>query len=393
MYEGGLAVTHQVQGERNVLAMTVHRHEFDPPVEIVADSWGGLVVDHQAMLPFLSMVNHNDSAERLTPPSDGDEAAALAWVRRRGAEPEGHLTARRLTGGVSSTVVAIHGRSRGVVVKRALETLQVEQQWHANPDRSLTEAAALRALAEITPHRVPRVIDADPFSRTLILEQAPLSASTWRERLLVGEVDPAVGRAVGTTVAAWHRDTWMPWDGAGAFSRGSTALEELRLGPFHETAATRFPDVSGEILARAQELRTSHLCLVHGDLSPKNILVGDDFLWILDPEVAHIGDPVFDIAFLGTHLLLAAIVRPDVAPAIATVWQSFVERYFCEGPSGDVLDRAPRHIGALLLARTDGLSPEPGLVGGAKAHARVIGKALLLSDTSDPFAMLHGRVV
>lgn len=284
-------------------------------------------------------------------------------------------------------MVAVHGRSRGVVVKRALATLQVEHAWHADPDRSLTEAAALRVLASATPDRVPRVIHADAASRTLILERAPLAAVSWRERLLAGDVEPEVGSAIGATVATWHRDTWMPWQDAEAFNRGATALEELRLRPFHETAAGRFPGVAREIRTCAEELRSSRRCLVHGDLSPKNVLVAPGFLWILDPEVAHIGDPVFDVAFLGTHLVLAALARPDCADALAITWHAFLERYLRDAPSGDIPARTPRHIGALLLARTDGLSPEPGLDSGAVDRARAIGLRLLQSGT-DPFGLL-----
>jgi tRNA A-37 threonylcarbamoyl transferase component Bud32 len=301
---------------------------------------------------------------------------ATEWTRIRGVAPPGPLTERPLLGGVSSAIFAVEGSTGGVVVKRALAALNVDVEWRADPKRSLTEARALGVLRAVTPDRVPLVIDIDPQSATIVLELAPRDARNWRDVLLGGPANPVVGGLLGATVAAWHRATWMPWSGAPAFTDGES-LETLRLQPFHATVAARLPDVATEVLRCADELRRARLCLVHGDASPKNVLTGPSCLWLIDPEVAHIGDPVLDVAFMGAHLILIALARPSLEGTIQATWQAFLETYLDEGPSSGIDERLGAHLGCILLARTDGVSREPGLDAAAVAQTRHVGRILV----------------
>jgi thiamine kinase-like enzyme len=96
--------------------------------------------------------------------------------------------------------------------------------------------------------------------------------------------------------------------------------------------------------------------LVHGDYSPKNILADGADLVILDFEVAHWGDPRFDIAFCISHLILKAQRRSAATSSLARAIAGFVSGYRSQGPA--VLDRAcSQIIGCLLLARLEGASP------------------------------------
>ena len=62
--------------------------------------------------------------------------------------------------------------------------------------------------------------------------------------------------------------------------------------------------------ALAERTAQTRIALVHGDVSPKNILVGPDAPVLLDAECAWYGDPAFDIAFCLNHLLLKAVLLP-----------------------------------------------------------------------------------
>lgn len=305
-----------------------------------------------------------------------DARSAIGWTTARGVAPTGPLTERPLSGGVSSSVWAVEGSTAGVVVKRALAELLVDTDWRADPRRSLTEARALEVMRAITPARVPRVLDIDPGSSTIVMERAPLEARSWRDMLLEAPSDPAVGAALGATIAAWHRATWLPWAGAADFVVGE-AFEQLRLEPFHGAVARRLPDVADAVSALADELRRTQRCLVHGDVSPKNVLVGPGCLWVIDPEVAHLGDPVFDVAFMGAHLVLAALARPSFAASIGQTWGAFLTRYLADAPSAAVEQRLDAHLGCILLARTDGVSREPGLDTQAVERARELGRVLV----------------
>lgn len=314
----------------------------------------------------------------------GAAGSSIAWVQLRGVAPTGPLTERQLAGGVSSSVVAVEGPVDGVVVKRALERLRVQGDWRSDPHRSLSEAKALETLGAITPGRVPRLLDVDPRTCTLVLERAPSGATDWRTLLLGGPADPQVGDDLGATLAAWQRATWTPWPGAGDFAAGSTIFEELRLRPFHGRVAECFPLLSAQIDALADELRSARRCLVHGDLSPKNVLLGDGLMWVIDAEVAHMGDPVFDVAFMGCHLILVAIARPRSLASVGATWFAFLDRYTSEAPTSDLSSRLAAHVGALLLARTDGLSPEPGLDAPQVERARQLGRHMLLRPPAAP---------
>jgi aminoglycoside phosphotransferase (APT) family kinase protein len=109
----------------------------------------------------------------------------------------------------------------------------------------------------------------------------------------------------------------------------------------------------------AQTAQTQ-LVLVHGDISPKNILCGAHGPVFLDAECAWYGDPAFDLAFCLNHLLLKAVLMPQHASVLAQSYQQMVSAYMpavnWENASA-FEQRAAQLVPALLLARVDGKSP------------------------------------
>jgi len=99
---------------------------------------------------------------------------------------------------------------------------------------------------------------------------------------------------------------------------------------------------------------------VHGDYSPKNMLISGPRLVILDCEVAWFGDPAFDVAFLLNHFMLKALylsARRDAFFALAqTAWTTYA-RELGDARSAEVGRTAPRLLLMLMLARVDGKSP------------------------------------
>jgi thiamine kinase-like enzyme len=100
--------------------------------------------------------------------------------------------------------------------------------------------------------------------------------------------------------------------------------------------------------------------LVHGDVSPKNILVGPRGAVFLDAECAWYGDPAFDLAFCLNHLLLKGLWVPQKKDAFLLCFDSLSNSY---GQNIDWEDRsaleqrAASLLPGLLLARVDGKSP------------------------------------
>ena len=277
-------------------------------------------------------------------------------------------TVTELTGGVSSSVFLAEGSGRRVVVKQALERFKVADDWLVPRERVLAEAEALELMGRLAPGSVPRVLDLDPATFTLTVEAAPEDWRPWKSLLLEGEVDPTVAARLGELLRVLHS--------ANADLGSAESFDAQRVDPYFRTIQRRHPESAAAVDAYVERLLAARRCLVHGDYSPKNVLVGGDGLWVIDWEVTHRGDPAFDLAFLLNHLALKTIHRPQDAGAYAACSDAFVDAY---GEVDDV-----RYVlglvGCLMLARVDGKSPAEYLTEPEREHARSHAIALL----SDP---------
>lgn len=284
-----------------------------------------------------------------------DESTALDYLRSRGVEVSGHETVRELTGGVSNVALAVTGGPRDLVVKQALARLRVADEWLAPVERIDAEAAALRLAAEVAPHAVPPVIDFDGDRHVVSLDHAPADWVDWKTRMMRAEWIPRVAEGIGSALARWH--ALDPGAIPEQITGQADAFESLRLDPYHRTVAARLPEVAdalAHVIASLQLRQT----LVHGDLSPKNVLVGPHAqFWVIDWEVAHLGNPVFDQAFLLSHLLLKHLHVPELRRVLPGAGAGFLDAYVTAGGRATADGPAlSRHIGALLLARVAGKS-------------------------------------
>ncbi len=290
-----------------------------------------------------------------------DETTVVPHLVARGVLSEqAAVRVQALGGGVSNVVLAVDGDGRHLVVKQALPRLRVAREWLADPARTATEGHALRRAREVAPDAVPAVVDSDEARCILAIECAPATWSDWKSRLLGGEVDAAIGERLGRVLGALHRETLSDPPSSPAYGSWE-AFEQLRLTPFHETVAQRHPAVAPIVRALAARMHDRRRCLVHGDCSPKNVLVGPDGLWLIDFEIAHRGDPTFDVAFMTSHLLLKALhLSAPLAAPLADTLAAFRAGHLATAGGTDLLDEEPwlmRHVAALLLARVDGTSP------------------------------------
>ena len=333
----------------------------------------------------------NPGAQHAGQPPAALLAAATAHLRRLGlATAEERPRWRLLAGGVSNWV--LHTDSGGgVVVKAALARLRVPEEWLADPTRAVLEGRAMQVLwSRLPAGDVPEVLFVDEVAHLLGMRAAPPDTQPWKEALLRGDVDLHAARQVGALLGRMHAATGD--DPALAAAFGDLALfRQLRLHPYHEHAA-RAAEARGDrqlaaaLRAGAVAMERDRRTLVHGDFSPKNLLVGDAGVLALDFEVVHWGNPDFDTAFLLTHLALKALHRPDAAAAYARAAGLFFEGYADAHPS-----RAPRAIlsgalaqaGCLLVARADGKSPAEYLDAAGRARARRLGAAVLLGGVAE----------
>lgn len=293
-----------------------------------------------------------------------------------------------LSGGVSGETLLVEAVSARLVLKRALSRLLVAGEWTAKPERAMTEAAALELLHGLTPECTPRLVHADREQHTIVMTAAPADWIPWKTVLLGEASDPthgtaATARVLGSVLGTWQDRTWEAPHVAARFD-DYEALDQLRLSPYHGTVAAAHPQVAERVVDLSDELRGRRDCLVHGDFSPKNVLVGPDGLMVLDFEVAHAGAAVFDLAFLQCHLALKAMHLPHRAPEFATAAEHFQRAHRAVLTSGrrPAVERIGWHTACLLLARVDGLSPAGYLRPATAAAVRAL--ALDLLRANDP---------
>ena len=311
-------------------------------------------------------------------------------IRRGLVAPGTPVAATELEWGVSNVVLAVEAGDLRAVVKQALPRLRVAEEWLAKRERTLTEAEALRLAGRLVPGSVPAVLDVDEEACALVVAHAPDAWQNWKAQLLAGDVDPAVAARLGATLAVWHRETEGDESVARRFS-DSEAFEQLRVDPYHRTVMRRWPRLERAIGAYVEEMLDTRLCLVHGDFSPKNVLVGPDGCWVLDFEVAHVGDPVFDLAFMLNHLMLKAIHRPEGLEGYRACASAFLAAYRRDAEPAYLLG----HAGCLMVARVDGKSPAEYLTEDERLLARTIGSRLVLdppATVEDAWGLVAGAV-
>ncbi len=210
-----------------------------------------------------------------------------------------------------------------------------------------------------------------------MIELLPDDAHNWQGEVALGRVHAGAGGWAGETLGAWHRNTEADPAVAAEF-HDFEAFEQQRLSPFYEVAALNLPDLAGEILERLEELRRRR-CFVDGDFAMKNMLVAPGRNWKLDFEVAHYGNPVFDVAFFLSFVVLSAIRWPRLTPELRVLADGFLDAYHDVVGPGFAGDPASvtGHTACLMLARTDGKSPAQFFDPPSRERARAAGTALL----------------
>jgi 5-methylthioribose kinase len=245
-------------------------------------------------------------------------------------------------------------------VKRALRQLKVAQDWFAPVERSEAEVLWIRAVEAIDPSAVPPLIASDSERHLFVMAYLdPVDYACWKDSLRDGAIDPSFAASVGEVLVKIHAGTACRDDLAETFSNDSM-FEALRIEPYLLATASRHFDVTEQLSALAEATRITKRALVHGDVSPKNILQGPEAPVFLDSECACYGDPAFDLAFCLSHLLLKSIWRPQWRKAYTDCFEALAGGYLANvawEPRVELEHRASALLPALLLARIDGKSP------------------------------------
>ncbi len=284
----------------------------------------------------------------------------------------------RLTGGVSSDIWRIDLPDGPICVKRALAKLRVAAEWHAPIERNTFEARWMRHAAGFA----PRLLGQDKQSGVLAMEFLPPDDySLWKNQLRDGIADATFAAKVASAIVTIHAKTAADPSIAVEFPTDAI-FYDIRLEPYLVATARAHSDLAKLLLALVTMTQANRRALVHGDVSPKNILSGPAGPIFLDAECAWWGDPAFDLAFCLNHLLLKCLWKPDTRDGFLRCFDALVGAYR-HGVTWEMPDalesRAAALLPGLFLARVDGKSPVEYVTAEAqKNQVRRVARAFLI---------------
>ena len=285
-----------------------------------------------------------------------------------------------LSGGVSSDIWRVELPSGRACVKRALPRLRVAQLWEAPIERNRYERLWLQTAAAAAPGAAPKVLAWDDERGLFAMEY--LDFPVWKSLLRSGSADAAFAGQVGAALAAIHGATAGRDEVRAAFPTDAI-FHAIRLEPYLLATARHHPDLSSVLENLSQRTAGAKRCLVHGDVSPKNILVTPRGPVFLDAECAWYGDPAFDLAFCLNHLFLKCVWVPQAREAFLACFDALCSAYLSqvswEKPR-DLELRAATLLPGLLLGRIDGKSPVEYLDEAQRDKVRNIAHLLLTRE-------------
>ena len=285
----------------------------------------------------------------------------VASLRKMGLlSADEHPLGEPLAGGVSSDIWRIDLPSGPICVKRALDRLKVEADWRVPTERNLYEMRWFQCVSDVEPAAVPKILghddDAGAFAMAFL---PPEKFHVWKDELRNGRVEPQFAGKVGERLGSIHAATAGDSEVREAF-RTDDLFYAIRLEPYLEATARAHSDLAPVLSELIKVTAENRLALVHGDVSPKNILTGPEGPVFIDAECAWYGDPAFDVAFCLNHLLLKCLWVPHVAERLIASFRGLGDAYLDKvdwEPPELIEARIARLLPGLMLARIDGKSP------------------------------------
>ena len=297
---------------------------------------------------------------------------------------------------------------RSLVVKQARPALERFPEYRASTERIVFEARYYETVRPLDREGIcPQVLWFDAAQRVLVLED--LGAAERLDAALArgADVGPVV-RALGAFLGAVHAATGAD---AGRPLAGRFANDEMRRlhgdhifqlpyrandfplsEALRDTARAIWRD--GRLRARIDAAYTRYLepegALLHADVQPTNVLLAPGGPKLLDAEIAHVGDPAFDVGVLVGHLVLWGVAGSGAAQARAAVertWSAYAEAH---GPRElTPFEAVALYAGIEVLRRTIGAARVAAIENDRAALAAVeAGLRLVAAPPSSPAALI-----
>jgi aminoglycoside phosphotransferase (APT) family kinase protein len=264
-----------------------------------------------------------------------------------------------MDGGVSSEIYLVEDGTRKFVVKRALAKLKVKDDWFADVGRNRSERDYVECVGRMLPGAVPQLLFSSAEDGYFGMEYLGEDFLNWKHVLLDGVFSADHAALAGRILGEIHRRTAGD-EGLRKQFDTTQIFHQIRMEPYLLTTGERHPELRALFDAEARRIEATREALVHGDFSPKNILIRGDRMVLLDCEVAWYGDPVFDVAFFLNHLFLKSLHHAPRRCGGDEMVDAFWRAYAKERSADEAVAIEKRLVPLLLmllLARVDGKSP------------------------------------
>ena len=310
-----------------------------------------------------------------------------ALVRDLGlASDDASITVERLTGGVASDIARVTVDGHDYCVKFALAKLRVAADWFAPVRRNLAEYSWLEVVSHIAPSSSLKLHGHSPEENGFAMEFLDGdNVYLLKAALLAGDGTADEAAAIGGLLGRIHAASSAPGFNRAPFANHDD-FHAIRIEPYLLYTANTHSDLAPQFHAMADALHRSGKVLIHGDVSPKNIMFRDHVPFILDAECATMGDPCFDLAFCLNHYILKAVhLRTRAADYLSfcmALWTAYEPNVTWEEPSA-VQDRVCRLLPMLMLGRIDGKSPIEYLDDAARGTVRGLARTLIETPAPD----------
>ncbi len=288
-----------------------------------------------------------------------DKEMIVSILSRKGIINGRNIIFEPLKGGVSSDINMISDGVHTYVVKQALPKLKVQNDWYADVSRNINEQDFIQFMQSFIPSAVPEIFYKDSEHSFFVMEYLDDGFQNWKQQMLDEYFEKNAAKKAAELLAMIHLQSRGKEDIKEVFDKAAN-FYGLRIEPYLITTGNQHPDLKQEFLEEAQRLKYHQETLIHGDYSPKNIMIKGDRLIILDHEAAWYGDPTFDFAFLLNHLYLKMLYHysrhEEMNDLTKIAYSAYMNKWDKKERNG-MEERTGRLLLMLMLARVDGMSP------------------------------------
>ncbi|MDP2637758.1 MAG: phosphotransferase [Candidatus Levybacteria bacterium] len=232
------------------------------------------------------------------------------------------FVSRALTGGRIHYVFGISTEREETILKVRSEHYALDPTQPINPQDIFTEWRALSLFHQVLPDLFPRPIAFSPEIGALLTTDIIKGGSTLSRLLQDGLSTTTLLFRVGNALGRAHHELKHMQDSIHFDSDNST---------YQLIQAFQFTDLNIPVFSQvANELSQLPRQLVLGDVQSTNIgITPDGNITFFDLELAHRGNPIFDVGFCLGDLILRTLDRPD---SISSTVSAFLEGYESSNP-------------------------------------------------------------